>query len=298
MAVSSLRKRRSSIFKFVWSYRQLLANVGAVLSLLDGPQGCDPAYCIVWFRFRMVRTFLAYRPIEVGGGYRLLDMVREGCHRHGPVHLVVASATDIGFRCLLERVRGQLVPCRFFGGPDGDGRLCWGCTFSPLVEIRENPEFHDLMKRVIGLDVCFGMGGFLYFLERMELLFWQSLLLKEPAICWSMFLELSLRSCSLTGVCLMSLMLPMLRCGYLIILMFGRMVALFLTRSPVSPRRVLGSILTVLARGGDLAGGDILMTSVLLVALLIPVEASAPYMVLFGLYTEQSSGCYSCPAGV
>ena len=25
--------------KFVWSYRQLLANVGAVLSLLDGPQG-------------------------------------------------------------------------------------------------------------------------------------------------------------------------------------------------------------------------------------------------------------------
>ena len=37
----------------VWSRRQPLASVGAVLSLLDGPTGCDPAFCIVWFRFRL-----------------------------------------------------------------------------------------------------------------------------------------------------------------------------------------------------------------------------------------------------
>ena len=47
---------------------------------------------------------------------------------------------------LLSRVRGHPVPCRFCGAPDGDGHLFWECTFPPLVEIRENPEFHDLMR--------------------------------------------------------------------------------------------------------------------------------------------------------
>ena len=47
LAVRSLRKLRSSIFSVAWSRRQPMANVGAVLSLLDGPQGCDPAYCVV-----------------------------------------------------------------------------------------------------------------------------------------------------------------------------------------------------------------------------------------------------------
>ena len=32
------------------------------------------------------------------------------------------------------------------GAPDGDGHLFWECTFPPLVEIRESPEFHDLMR--------------------------------------------------------------------------------------------------------------------------------------------------------
>ena len=47
---------------------------------------------------------------------------------------------------LLGRVRSQAVPCRFCGAPDNDGHLFWDCPFPPLVEIRENPEFHDLMK--------------------------------------------------------------------------------------------------------------------------------------------------------
>ena len=47
---------------------------------------------------------------------------------------------------LLGRVRSQSVPCRFCGAPDGDGHLFWECTFPPLVEIRENPEFHDLIR--------------------------------------------------------------------------------------------------------------------------------------------------------
>ena len=47
---------------------------------------------------------------------------------------------------LLSRVRGREVPCRFCGAPDNDGHLFWDCPFPPLVEIRENPEFHDLIE--------------------------------------------------------------------------------------------------------------------------------------------------------
>ena len=46
---------------------------------------------------------------------------------------------------LLGRFRKQSVPCRFCGAPDGGGHLFWECTFPPLLEIRESPEFHDLM---------------------------------------------------------------------------------------------------------------------------------------------------------
>ena len=49
---------------------------------------------------------------------------------------------------LLGRVRSQAIPCRFCGAPDGDGHLFWECTFPPLVEIRENPECHDLGSMV------------------------------------------------------------------------------------------------------------------------------------------------------
>ena len=55
LADASLRKLRTATFKVVLSGRQPLANVDAVLSLLDGPPGCDPAFCVVWFRFRMLR---------------------------------------------------------------------------------------------------------------------------------------------------------------------------------------------------------------------------------------------------
>ena len=73
LASDSLRKLRSSIHRVVWSRRQPLANVGAVLSLLDGPTGCDPAFYFFWFRFRLLRRYLALWPAEVARVYRLLD---------------------------------------------------------------------------------------------------------------------------------------------------------------------------------------------------------------------------------
>ena len=98
LAPGSLRKLRSSIHRVVWSRRQPLAGVGAVLSLLDGPTGCDPAFCVVWFRFRLLRGYLALWLSQVGHAYRLPEMVCEGCPGHGPVHLLSASAAEIGFR--------------------------------------------------------------------------------------------------------------------------------------------------------------------------------------------------------
>ena len=85
LASDSLRKFRSSLHKVVWSRRQPLANIGAVLSLLDGPTGCDPAFCVVWFRFRLLRRYLALWPAEVCRVYRLLEMVGDGCPGHGPI---------------------------------------------------------------------------------------------------------------------------------------------------------------------------------------------------------------------
>ena len=97
LASDSLRKLRSSLFRVVWSRRQPLASVGAVLSLLDGPSGCDPVLCVVWFRFRLLRRYLALWPAEVGRVYRLLEMVGNGCPGHGPIHLLCSSAARIGF---------------------------------------------------------------------------------------------------------------------------------------------------------------------------------------------------------
>ena len=54
LAESSLLRLRSAILRVVWSCRQPLANAGAVLSMLDRPQGCDPACFVVWFRCRMI----------------------------------------------------------------------------------------------------------------------------------------------------------------------------------------------------------------------------------------------------
>ena len=111
LADAGLRKLRAAIVGVVWSRRQSLANPGAGLGLLDGPTGCDPAFCVVWFRFRMLRRFLAYQPGEVFRVQRLLEHVAGGCPGHGPVHLLVESAAEIGFVWSPEMVgwaRGRL----------------------------------------------------------------------------------------------------------------------------------------------------------------------------------------------
>ena len=74
-----------------------MATPHAVLSLLDAPDCSDPELYIIWNRFRQMRRFLAYRPDEVPRVYRLLDLAAAGRPGHGPVHLLLKSASLLGF---------------------------------------------------------------------------------------------------------------------------------------------------------------------------------------------------------
>ena len=44
---ANLNSLRTAFVAAAWSTRMPLAHPGAVLSLLDGPDGCDPAYFVV-----------------------------------------------------------------------------------------------------------------------------------------------------------------------------------------------------------------------------------------------------------
>ena len=46
----------------------------------------------------MLRRYLAYRPGEVSRVYRLLSSAAEGSPGHGPAHLLIQSAAEVGFR--------------------------------------------------------------------------------------------------------------------------------------------------------------------------------------------------------
>ena len=92
---------RSACASAVWYRKMFLAHSGAVLSLLDGPVGCDPGIGVVWNRFRVMRRFLAPRSGGVPRVMRLIGSVSGGAPGHRPVHLLLKSAARLGFK--LER---------------------------------------------------------------------------------------------------------------------------------------------------------------------------------------------------
>ena len=55
----------------------------------------------VWYRFRLVGQVALFGTAEVGRVYRLLGMVSHVCPGHGQVHLLFASAAEIGFLLIL-----------------------------------------------------------------------------------------------------------------------------------------------------------------------------------------------------
>ena len=90
-----------------------------MLSLLDGPWGSDPAFFIIWSRFRQLRRYLSYRPDEENRIFRLLDYASTGSPGHGPIHLLIQSAEEIGFFWDSEQagwIRPGLPPLRMMTG--------------------------------------------------------------------------------------------------------------------------------------------------------------------------------------
>ena len=90
----------------VWSSEMPLAGAYAVLNLLDGPVGIDPAFHIICARFRMMRMYLAYCPEEEPGIFRMLDLVSWGTRGHGLVHLLFTSAAELGSPGMVKRKVG------------------------------------------------------------------------------------------------------------------------------------------------------------------------------------------------
>ena len=141
LAESSVRKLRSAFCRVSWSRRLPLAHVGAVLSLLDGPVGCDLAFCAVWFRFRQMRRYLAYRPEEVPRVYRLLAAAAEGSSGHGPAHLLLESAAEIGFSW-----------CPLVLGWDRPGLPVLSMVAGPIQHFRA--AILDAWRDKVSVDLC------------------------------------------------------------------------------------------------------------------------------------------------
>ena len=97
-----------------------LADTPAILNLLDGPFDVDPVFHVIWSRFRMMRRFLAYCPEEEPRIFRMLDLISRGAQGHGPIHLLLTSAAELGFAWDGNEqgwVRVSLPPLRMMAGP-------------------------------------------------------------------------------------------------------------------------------------------------------------------------------------
>ena len=106
VSVTALSSFRSAISKAVWSKKLPMTNTPALLSLLDAPWGSDPAFFIIWNRFRQLRRYLSYRPDDEARIFRLLDYASAGSPGHGPIHLLIQSADELVFFWTLNRLVG------------------------------------------------------------------------------------------------------------------------------------------------------------------------------------------------
>ena len=113
--------------------------------MLDGSEFVDPVACIVWFRFRLMRRYLVYRPFDAARIGRLLELVSCGAPGHGPVHLLVESASSLGFQWCL------------------DG-FCWNRLGLPQFAYGKSPYQHfqdsvlDALRDLNAADLCRRQG--------------------------------------------------------------------------------------------------------------------------------------------
>ena len=92
---------------------------------------------VIWGRFSQMRRYLGYRPGEVHRVYRLLGLAASGRPGHGPVHLLLESAGELGF-AWDSAEEGWLRPC--LPPPSGCCRVLISTSKSlTLGEIRLPP---------------------------------------------------------------------------------------------------------------------------------------------------------------
>ena len=135
ISLRNLSAFRTCIVKACWPKKLPMANHHAVPSLLDAPDCGDPEMYVIWNRFRQLRRFLAYRPDEVQRVYRLLDLVASGRPGHGPIHLLISSASQLGFAWDSHEegwLRPGLPPLRMLSGPYQHFKM----LFYPLGGVR------------------------------------------------------------------------------------------------------------------------------------------------------------------
>ena len=86
-----------------------------------------------------------------GLGWTLLALYSSCVLRMLEIEIMHCSAAfflevcGMDFSSAMPKEKSSLVV--FCGGFDGDGHLLWDCAHLPWVQIRENPEFHDLIQR-------------------------------------------------------------------------------------------------------------------------------------------------------
>ena len=106
ISVSALSSFRSTVAWAVWSKKLPMTNTPALLSLLDGPWGSDPAFFIIWSRFRQLRRYLSHRPQEEDRIFRLLDYASSGSLGMGPFILLLSLLKKLVFFWILSRLVG------------------------------------------------------------------------------------------------------------------------------------------------------------------------------------------------
>ena len=103
----------------------------------------------------MMRMYLAYCPEEEPRIFRMLDLISRGAQGHGPVHLLLTSAAEIGFAWDSGEkgwIRVSLPPLRMMTGPIQHFRNAildawhFSCFFPKLSERKGfwGVEFADL----------------------------------------------------------------------------------------------------------------------------------------------------------
>ena len=209
---------------------------------------------------------------------------------------IMAGGVWNGF--LLSKVRREVVPCRFCGGADGDGHLFWECPYPPLVEIRENPEFHDLMRMDKShwprcllwhgwLPLLSGTGGGSPWADSAD----------DAAVY---MLESALGSYSsdiIQGWDLLKVLIGvLLLLGCLLLLMSGLMVVLFVMRFLVLLVLVLVFMLDcMLITGGTGVGGILMILVLLLMVCPLHVWVFALCLVPYRLFRWLNSGVWCLP---